>query len=139
VVVPVQHIGVAETAGGDGCPGLGNQFRGSGERSGRPGLEGLQERRRTEFQLPVRDHPGGKLGLRAAATFEATDPPAGQPAPPQLFFVRDAGEFQHRADAGHLDEYTTEIEQHQFNRLSHTSNLLGSADQALVCFSRAVS
>jgi len=128
--MPVQRIGVAEAARGDARPGLGNQFCGPGQRPSWPVPEGIEERSCTEFKLPVGDHPGGELGLRAATALEATDPAARQPAPPQLLLALDAGEFQHGARAGYLDKYAAEIEQHQINGLSHASNLPGGRQTA---------
>jgi len=124
--MPVQRIGIAEATRGNACPGLGNQLRGPGQRPGWPALEGLEKRSWAETELPIGNHPGGELGLRAAAAFEATDPAARQPAPPQVLFALDAGELQHGAHAGYLDQYTAQIKQHQINGLSHAPNLPSS-------------
>ena len=138
VIVPVQRIGVAEAARGNARPGLGNQSLGPGQRPGWPVPECFEEHSCTEFKLPVSDHPGGELSLRAAAALEATDPAASQPAPPQLLFARDAGEFQHGAHARYLDEYAAEIEQHQFNGIGHVSNLPSGAAAAQNSHSQCV-
>src|SRR5215469_16978029 len=57
-VVPVQRVGVAEAARGDARASLANQLGGAGQRPDWPGPEGLEERHRTEFELPVSNHPG---------------------------------------------------------------------------------
>src|SRR5690348_1667831 len=123
VAVPVQRIGVTEAARGNACPGLGDELCRPGQRPRWPVLEGFEKRSWTEFELPVRNHPSSELSRRAATALKATYPAARQPAPPQVLFALDAGELQHGAHAGYLDEYTTEIEQHQINALSHASNL----------------
>jgi len=98
-VLPVQHIGVAEAARGDAHPGLGHQLHGPGQRSDWPASERLEERSWAKPELPVSNHSGGELSLRAAAALEAADPAARQPAPPQFLLALHAGEFQHGAHA----------------------------------------
>ncbi len=111
VCIPLERVRVAEAPDASGSTGLRHQLGRARERPVHPGPERGQELRRRHGQLPVGHHAGGEGMGRAAPRLELLDPPAAQPACPELLVGLDAAQFPHRGHATDLEEDAPQVEQ----------------------------
>jgi HAD superfamily hydrolase (TIGR01549 family) len=128
ILGPLEGVGVAEAGG----PNLGarclEKFASAVEEATRPEPEDLDELLGSDRESPIGDDAIGELCNRAAPSFELAHPSTGEPAPPDLLIVADAGEIAHRSHSSHLDQHASEVEEDivEVGHLLVESNSVGS-------------
>ncbi len=116
VVVPVQRIGVAETADRHlGVHLVDERFRAREQAAG-PVLERVEEFGGVVASPQSSTRPAANSSGVHSPRSKRADPTTRQPTFPQLVVGVDGGELLHRADAAEVDEHSAEIEQHDLDR-----------------------